>query len=141
MFRRLFRILVILLGPVLASAAVAAPAVAQPTATITVTGGTLAAKGAAVDVAVLYSCSSDTGTRFASVTLTQRVSAGRVATGSGGTSDVVCDGVEHTTTVPVTPNGGLAFKKGEAHASAYLNVCDASFNCSMPTFSGTIRIR
>jgi hypothetical protein len=44
------------------------------------------------------------------VLLTQRLSAGRLATGSGA-SGLVCDGTEHTTTVRMIASGERAFKK------------------------------
>jgi hypothetical protein len=101
MRRRLVRILfVVALGTALATAALTPPAIAQepPTITASLTGAaTLIARGAAVDVEVAYSCSPDTTSASISAELTQRVSGGRVATGSGFTTNLVCDGTEHTT--------------------------------------------
>ena len=145
MRRRLVRILfVVALGTALATAALTPPAIAQepPTITASPTGAaTLVAKGAAVDVEVAYSCSPDTTSASISVELTQRVSGGRVATGSGFTSNLVCDGAEHTTTVRVLADGDLAFKKGEAVGRGNVTACN-EFGCF---FGGlppeTVRVR
>jgi hypothetical protein len=118
MLRRFVRILfVVAVGTALASAALIPPAVAQePSITASLTGAaTLVAKGAAVDVEVAYSCSPDTTSPFITVQLTQRVSGGHLATGSGAASSgLVCDGAVHTTTVRVFASGERAFKKGDA---------------------------
>ena len=82
---------------------------ASPTGT-----ATLVAKGAAVNVDVTYSYSPGTTSASVFLQLTQRVSGGRVATGSGFVSGLVCDGTEHTTTVTVIADGDVAFKKGDA---------------------------
>jgi hypothetical protein len=145
MLRRLVRILfVVALGTVLATATLTPQAVAQepPTITASLTGAaTLVAKGAAVDVEVAYSCSPDTTSAAISVNLTQRVSGGRLATGSGFTSDLVCDGTEHITTVTVVADGNLAFKKGDAVGRGDTVACN-DFGCffgRLPT--ATVRIR
>jgi hypothetical protein len=143
MLRRVVRILlVVALGTALATAAMAPPAVAQepPTLTASLTGATLVAKGAAVDVAVTYSCSSDTTSATIGVELTQRVGGNRLATGSGSTSGLVCDGAEHTTTIRVVADGGIAFKKGDAVAEGTTIACNP-FTCLFLPFSGTVRIR
>jgi hypothetical protein len=145
MLRRLVRILlVVALGTALATTALTAPAVAQepPTITARLTGNaTLVAKGAAVDVEVAYSCSPDTTSATISVELTQRVSSGQLATGLGFTSDLVCDGAEHITTVRVVAEGSNAFKKGEAVADVDLVACN-EFTCVFSGLSpGTVRIR
>jgi hypothetical protein len=145
MLRRLVHVLlVVALGTALATAALTAPAVAQepPTITARLTGNaTLVAKGAAVDVEVAYSCSPDTTSATIGVELTQRVSSGQLATGFGFTSDLVCDGAEHTTTVRVVAEGGNAFKKGSAVAEVDLVACN-EFTCVFSGLSpGTVRIR
>ncbi|WP_405070343.1 hypothetical protein OG558_12350 [Kribbella sp. NBC_01510] len=129
------------LGTVLATAALTAPAVAQETPIITasLTGdATLVAKGAAVDVRVLYSCSSDATSALISVSLTQRVAGGRLAKGSAFTRDLVCDGAERTATVRVIGDA-IAFKKGDAAAQGSMEAC-ISF-CSFVALSGTVRVR
>ena len=73
--------------------------------------------------------------------VTQRVGGGRIATGSGtSTEQLVCDGAEHLATDRVVADGGLAFKKGDAVAQGTANVCD-QLGCTFVPFSGTIRIR
>ena len=148
MFRHFARILLIgALGTALATAATPV-AVAQepPVLTASLTGNaTLVAKGAAVDVDFLYSCSSESPESISAAinifTLTQRVGGGRLATGAGSsTESLVCDGAEHLTVVRVIPNSGIAFKKGEAVVQGSANICDAS-SCAEDPFSGTVRIR
>jgi hypothetical protein len=150
MLRRLIHILlVVALGTALATAALTTPAVAQepPTITASLTGAaTLVAKGAAVDVEVAYSCSPDATSASIAVQLTQRVSSGQLATGSGfastSTGGLVCDGAEHTTTVRVVAEGGLAFKKGAAVAEVVELVACNEFGCVFSGLSpGTVRIR
>jgi hypothetical protein len=148
-FRHFARILLIgALGTALGTVALTPVAVAQepPVITASLTGNaTLVAKGAAVDVEVLYSCSSETPELIvvASVNVfkvTQRVGGGRLATGSGaGFESLVCDGVEHLTVDRVIADGGIAFKKGEAVAQGSATICDLS--CTFFPFSGTVRIR
>ena len=142
--KRFVRILVVLaLGTALASTALAPSAVAQePSITANLTGAaTLVAKGAAVDVEVAYTCAPDTTSASIFVQLTQRVSGGRLATGSGFTGDLVCDGALHTTTVRVTASGGTAFKKGEAVGGGTVLGCDEAgcFEAGFP--SATVRVR
>jgi hypothetical protein len=142
MLRRLVRILLVLaLGTALATA-LAPPAVAQepPTLTVSLTGATLVAKGAAVDVELVYSCSPDTTSVSIRIDLTQRVSGGRLATGTGFARDLVCDGAEHTTTVRVIAEGDLAFKKGDAVAEVGFVICNP-FTCVFGSFPpSTVRI-
>jgi hypothetical protein len=145
MLRRLVRILAAAaLGMVLATAALTPVAVAQepPTMTASLTGtATLVAKGAAVNVDVTYSCSPDTTSASVFVQLTQRVSGGRVATGSGFVSGLVCDGTEHTATVTVIADGDVAFKKGDAVARGSRTACN-EFSCVEGLLSpATVRIR
>jgi len=150
MVKNFARILLIsALGTALGTVAVAPTAVAQepPVITASLTGNaTLVAKGAAVDVEVVYSCSSEfpetisvAGVNVFNVT--QRVSGGRIATGSGtSTEQLVCDGAEHLVTDRVVADGGLAFKKGDAVARGTVQVCD-QLGCTFFPFSGSIRIR
>lgn len=145
MLRRLVRILfVVALGTALATTALIPPAVAQepPTITARLTGAaTLVAKGSAVAVEVAYSCSPDTTSATIFVELTQRVSGGRLATGSGFTSALVCDGTEHTTTVTVVADGELAFKKGDAVGQGDVDACN-EFTCFFGRVPiATVRIR
>ena len=144
MLRRFVRILlVVAAGTALASAALTPPAVAQePSITASLTGvATLVAKGAAVDVEVAYSCSPDTTNPFITVQLTQRVSGGQLATGSGSAgSGLVCDGAVHTTTVRVFASGERAFKKGDAVGVGTVIGCSEAgcFETGFP--SATVRV-
>jgi hypothetical protein len=145
MLRRLVHVvLVVALGTALATAALTAPAVAQepPTFTASLTGAaTLVAKGAAVDVEVAYSCSPGTTLTGISIELTQRVGGGRLATGSGSTSGLVCDGAEHTTTVRVIAEGSTAFKKGSAVGQGNTEACN-EFGCVFGRVSSaTVQVR
>jgi hypothetical protein len=125
------------------------PAVAQepPVITAGLTGdATLVAKGAAVDVEVLYRCSAEFPELISDASinvfdLTQRVRGGRLATGSGsGTDDLVCDGIDHVIVDRVIADGDFAFKKGDAVARGSATICD-SLSCAFSSFSGTVRIR
>jgi hypothetical protein len=137
------------LGTALVTVALTPVAVAQesPVITASLTGhATLVAKGAAVDVEVLYSCSSEVPESISVATInvfdvTQRVRGGHLATGSGSGSDsLVCDGAEHVAVDRVIADGDLAFKKGEAVARGSATICDTSA-CTFSSFSGTVRIR
>ena len=142
MLRRAGRIVSLMaLALALATVVLAPSAVAQPTASARFgEAATLVAKGAAVDVAVIYSCSPDVtfpGTNF---DLTQRIDGKHLATGSGGSNDFICDGIERTTIVRVIGSGGIPFKKGDAVAQGRFNAC-GSFGCTFIPLSGTVRIR
>jgi hypothetical protein len=111
-----------------------------PTLTVRLTGsGTLAAKGAAVDVGVAYSCSPGLDGGML-VTLTQRVGGKLLATGRGILRDFVCDNAEHTGTVRVIAENA-AFKKGDAVGEGTFEGCSPG-GCifvRMPT--ATVRIK
>jgi hypothetical protein len=144
MSRRISRILAVVIVAVLASMALSSAAVAVPTAVSAgLTGNaTLVAKGAAVDVEFVYSCSSDATFADGRVdALTQRVSGGRIATGSGSSvNPLVCDGVQHTGAARVTASGSLAFKKGDALVIGSFLGCDIDFSCVTVQLSGTVRV-
>jgi hypothetical protein len=68
-------------------------------------------------------------------------SRGGLARAAGGsTSGLVCDGAEHTTTVRVVAEGGIAFKKGDAVAEGTTIACNP-FGCLFRPFPATVRIR
>ena len=144
MFRRVVIriVLLVTLGLALAAAVPILPAVAQPTAATAELGqtATLVAKGAAVQVPVIYSCSPDTASGSVSVTVTERVGGKRIAQGSGGTSSLICDGAQHTALVTVTSFSGTAFHQGVALAQGSLVACDEFGVCLVVLFSGTIEI-
>jgi hypothetical protein len=125
----------------IALALLASPAVAQPTISARVGDtATLVAKGAAVDVAVIYTCSPDAASGAASVDLTQRVSGKRLARGSGASDAISCDGTEHTVILTEVADD-VPFKKGDATAQGSFEVCSLSFECTLIRFSGTVQIR
>jgi hypothetical protein len=144
MFRRaVIRIvLLVTLGFALAAAVPTLPAIAQPTAVTVELGqtATLVAKGAAVEVPVIYSCSPDTTFGDLSVSITQRVGGKRIAQGSRSTFDVICDGAEHTALITVTSSSGTPFHQGVAFAQASLFACDEFGFCRVVSVSGTIDI-
>lgn len=150
MFRHLIRLMLICaLGTAFGAVALTPAAVAQesPVITASLTGNaTLVAKGAAVDVEVLYRCSAEFPELISDASInvfdmTQRVGGGRLATGSGsGTGNLVCDGAEHVTVDRVIADGDFAFKKGDAVARGVAIICDSS-SCTFFSFSGTVRIR
>jgi len=89
--------------------------------------GTLAAKGAAVDVLVTSECSGPPGTTASvGANITERGGGGVLATGSGDVT-VGCTGTSQTTLVVVTALPGRPFKRGTALASAGINACTADF--------------
>ena len=140
MSRRFPRVLAVLVGTVLASMALSSTADATPTASATLTGATLVAKGAAVDVSFVYSCFP--GGDFDGLNvdpLTQRVGGGRITSATGAAA-VVCDGVQHTVVVRVLAQV-LAFRKGVALANWVLTSCEGDQGCIAVPGSDTIRIR
>jgi hypothetical protein len=75
------------------------------------------------------------------VQFTQRVSATRLATGSGSATGLICDGAEHTTTVRVIASGGTPFKKGEAVASGTVIACGEAGCFETGLGTATVRVR
>jgi hypothetical protein len=86
----------------------------------------LVAKGAAVGVPVEYTCS---GTTFASlsVTVTEKVSGGAIASGRGEAESLTCTGEIQSTTIDVVASGSRAFVKGAAFAQGDISGCGVSF--------------
>jgi hypothetical protein len=109
---------------------------------------TLVARGVEVDVIVGFTCPAGltVGNAFgmaggATVNLQQAVSKTQQAAGSGFSTGQTCTGQPQTAIVPVLANyPGPAFRNGPAVASAYLQACDANFNC-LYTASGPVTIR
>jgi hypothetical protein len=117
------------------------PAAAQPTVTVELgETATLVAKGAAVQVPVIYSCSPDAAFTALNVIVNERVGGNRIAQGGLVTSDLTCDGAQHTALVTVTSITGNAFHKGVAFVQADLSACDVNGNCVDVPTSGTIKI-
>jgi hypothetical protein len=90
--------------------------------------GTLAAKGAAVDVVVTMECSGPPGTTGSfSVGFTERAASG-LATGAGG-GTVACTGTSQTTLVVATAEpGSKPFKRGTALMNAGISACTPDFS-------------
>jgi hypothetical protein len=141
MVRRLARIVLIMaLATVLATAALASPAVAQPTLSARLAGtATLVAKGAAVEVPVIYSCAVDATSAGINIQVTQRIGGGRLAQGFGSVSDLICDATEHTAVITVTASGANAFRRGDALVQGFFSACSPE-TCSTINLSETIRI-
>jgi hypothetical protein len=146
MVRRLV-VRIILVGTIsltLATVVPILPAFAQPTGTVQVgQPGTVVAKGAAVEVPVDYSCSPDATFASLSVAITERVGSNETATGFGSSTELTCDGSEHTALILATPtNGesGNAFRKGEAVAQGHLFGCDQFGACFDVFSTGIIEI-
>jgi hypothetical protein len=117
------------------------PAAAQPTVTVELgQTATLVARGAAVQVPVIYSCSPDAAFTALNVTVSERVPGNRIAQGGLVTSDLICDGAQHTALVTVTSITGNAFHKGVAFVQADLSACDVNGNCVDVPVSGTINV-
>ena len=93
--------------------------------------GAIQARGAAVTIALTYSCLSSESFEFGVVSITETARGG-TAGGSGGFSGT-CDGKFHTVKVAVSAQpGGKPFVKGTAFASASLG----TFNQVTGTQSG-----
>jgi hypothetical protein len=144
MSRRLIVRIVVLVA--LAGALASAPvvsAVAQPTSATAELGqtATLVAKGAAIEVPVIYSCSPDTafGDIFFS-SVTERVGGNRTATGSGSFRDLTCDDAQHTALVTVVSGNGIAFHQGTGFVQGAFEACDQNGFCLSVPLSGTIQI-
>jgi hypothetical protein len=102
----------------------------------------LVAGGAAVDVSVETSCTAKAGGMYTSVRLTEAVGK-KVATGQAATT-VPCDGATHTVVVRVPASGNVAFAKGQAAASTYVDGCTIVNNryiCGSDTINRTIKIK
>jgi hypothetical protein len=143
MLRRLIvrMVLLVTLAGALASAPVLS-AIAQPTSATAELGqtATLVAKGAAVQVPVIYSCSPDTAFGAIDIFVTERVGGNRTASGEGSTFNVTCDGAQHTVFVTVTSGNGIAFHQGTAVVQGSFQACDQNGLCLFVPLSGTIDI-
>ncbi len=141
----------LLIGPLAASAAMAALLVGSATAasathTVEVDNGTVLAKGAAVIVPVTVTCLPGTtpfppfpGSPSVGVSLTQR-SGNRIAQGFGSAS-VVCDGTPQTVNVQLTASQA-PFKNGTALATASMTQCDPmTFQCHTESDTEEIQLR
>jgi hypothetical protein len=140
--RSIVRIVVLMALACALVGAQALSAVAQPTSATAELGqtATLVAKGAAIQVPVTYSCSSDTAFGDIFLFATERVGGNRTASGSGSTFDVTCDGAQHTALITVTSDNGIAFHQGTALVQGAFNACDQDGLCLTVSLSGTVRV-
>jgi hypothetical protein len=142
MSRRLIVRIVVLVA--LAGALACAPvlsAVAQPTSATAELGqtATLVARGAVIEVPVIYSCSPDTAFGFLDIVVTERVQGNRIAQGEGVTATLTCDGAQHTALITVR-SGNFAFHQGTGFVQGSFQVCDVNGLCLFVPVSGTIEI-
>jgi len=129
-------------------AALMVPMVAMAAdASIQPQSGTLVARGTEVDVTVSFTCpagytvGSPYGMPGGTVSLQQAVSKTAQAFGFAFTNGQTCTGQPQTAIVPILANvPGPPFRTGPAVASAYLQACDANFNC-VSAASGPVTIR
>jgi len=121
-------------------ASLATPALAAGSV-LSVSQGTLLAKGAGVSTSVTFSC--DVGQTYdLGVNLRQNVKGGRIATGSAfSSSREDCTGEAQTESL-VIPADSVAFKKGSAVAQVFLGTCNPDFSsCQQDQLTTEIRIR
>jgi hypothetical protein len=143
--RSLRRRLVLLvgLGLALPAALPMSPAAAEPTAVTAALTDTAAliGKGAAVQIPVVYTCSTDASWGGIDLFVTERVPGNRTATGWASSFGVVCDGTQHTTTVVVPSSNGIAFHNGTAVVQGSLYACDQDGYCNRVPLSGTVDVK
>jgi hypothetical protein len=109
---------------------------------------TLVAKGAAVDVTVTFTCPAGltVGSPYGmpggmSVYLQQAVSKTDQASGYGSSGGQLCTGQPQTVVMAVLATvPGPPFRNGSVATSGFLQVCDASFNCTYAS-PGPVTIR
>jgi hypothetical protein len=118
-------------------------AAAAPTA---VPGGlgdsaTLIGKGAAVQIPVVYTCSTDALSGGVELVVTERVPGNRTAQGWGSSWDVVCDGTQRTSSFVVSASNGNAFHTGTAVVQGTLYACDEYGDCTWVPLAGTLDVK
>jgi hypothetical protein len=119
----------------------ASPAVAysSPPVFLDISIGSPVARGAAVQVPVTTSCTSPYGyPADVSVTITERI--GKSTAAGSQYFSVPCVGSRQTTLVTISSTNGIAFKKGTAFASGYIEAFCCSYPPPQETTSGTITI-
>jgi hypothetical protein len=131
------------LGLVLSAAAPALSAAAEPSSVTARLGesAALIAKGAAVEIPVVYTCSPDASWGGIDLFVTERVPGQRAAEGWASTFGAVCDGTEHTSAVTVPTSNGIAFHSGTAVVQGSLHACDQDGYCTYAPLSGTIDVK
>ncbi|MFL6162008.1 MAG: hypothetical protein ACJ74U_07250 [Jatrophihabitantaceae bacterium] len=129
-------------GFVVAGSASPAVAYSSPPVFLDISIGSpayLVARGAAVQVPVTTSCSTPYGeSADVGVTITERVGKS-TATGTRYFT-VPCVGSRQTTLVTISSTNGIAFKKGTAFASGYIETYCCYYPPPEETTSGTITI-
>ena len=135
--------LVVGLGLALSAAAPALSAAAEPTSvTARLTeSAALIAKGSAVEIPVVYTCSPDASWGGADLFVHERVPGLRTAEGWASAFGVVCDGSEHTVVVTVPSTNGIAFHTGTAVVQGSLYACDQDGYCTYVPLSGTVTVK
>lgn len=98
----------------------------------------LIANGAAIGLPVQYTCFG-TNNAAVSVSVTERVSGGAIASGNGQLINTVCNGEIQTAKIDLAASGARAFTKGSAFATANIFGC-GSF-CGQETDNRTIAIQ
>ena len=101
----------------------------------------LIARGAAAEARVVYSCSRATPSPSLFLTVTQVVSGGRAAQGSGSPDSLICDGKRRSLKLPTVTANAVAFGKGTGYAQGSIVSCDADFNCTTVSSSRVITIK
>jgi hypothetical protein len=107
---------------------------------------TLVAKGAAVDVVINYSCMVDPnfgGAAAGDITITQRTSGKRIASGSGYADfGPTCDGTQRSGVVRVRPGEGSGpFSKGDAEARGNLTIIEYNTGYAYVSLTAVVRIK
>jgi hypothetical protein len=131
------------LGLALSAAVPMLSAAAEPasvTAALT-DSATLIGKGAAVEIPVVYTCSTDATWGGVDLFVTERVPGNRTAQGWGSTFAAVCDGTQHTLPVTVASGNGIAFHTGTAVVQGSLYACDQYGLCTWALLAGTVDVK
>jgi hypothetical protein len=131
------------LGLALFAAVPMVSAAAEPTSvTATLTGSaTLIGKGGAVEVPVVYSCSTDATWGGIDLFVTERVPGNRTAQGWGSSFGVTCDGAQHTAAVTVASSNGIAFHNGTAVVQGSLAAYDEYGYGTYALLAGTVEVK
>jgi hypothetical protein len=109
-----------------------------PNLAVTVNRSGSFSKAGTATVSGTASCSAGS---FASVSVSLSQSVGRIATisGSGFSSDVVCDGTPEPWSVVITPFTGGKFRGGNAQASVFAEACN--FGCEFQQITQTVQLK
>lgn len=103
----------------------------------------LIARGAAIGLPVEYTCSGTNNANL-QVNVTERVSGGQIADGSGslGPQQLVCTGEIQNTVLEIQAVGTRAFNRGTAFAAGSISGCNDTFTtCGQQPNSRTFTIQ